>query len=182
LIENKENWIEQNFNLIYQTSFENDSFLDLQKFCAELFSKQPEKVFDSPDFTSISEKILISLIRHDKIRMSEVQVWEHVLKWGIAQNPGLSTDPSSYSNDDFNALKNTLQQCITFIKFNEFTSKEFLNKVHPYRKIIPEELYEDLIQYFLNNPNNRSEPQVIKGSNNIDSKIITIKHAELISK
>ena len=27
LIENKANWMEQNFNLINQTSFENDSFL-----------------------------------------------------------------------------------------------------------------------------------------------------------
>ncbi|GET57415.1 BTB/POZ protein [Rhizophagus irregularis DAOM 181602=DAOM 197198] len=26
LIENKKNWMEQNFNLIYKTSFENDSF------------------------------------------------------------------------------------------------------------------------------------------------------------
>ena len=27
LIENKTNWLEQNFSLIYQTSFENDSFV-----------------------------------------------------------------------------------------------------------------------------------------------------------
>ena len=43
LIENKANWMEQNFNLIYQTSFENDSFLELQKYCSELMSKEPEK-------------------------------------------------------------------------------------------------------------------------------------------
>ena len=29
---------------------------------------------------------------------------------GIAQNPELSSDPSSYSDDGFDALKNTLQQ------------------------------------------------------------------------
>ncbi|GBC27028.2 BTB/POZ protein [Rhizophagus irregularis DAOM 181602=DAOM 197198] len=81
LIKNKTKWIEQNFNSIYQTSFENDSFLDLQKFCTELISKQPDKIFNSPDFTSISEKVLISLIQLDKVQMSEVQIWEHVLKW-----------------------------------------------------------------------------------------------------
>ncbi|RIA82870.1 BTB/POZ protein, partial [Glomus cerebriforme] len=36
LIENKTNWMEQNFDLIYQTSFENDSFLELQKYCTDL--------------------------------------------------------------------------------------------------------------------------------------------------
>ncbi|GES83724.1 carbohydrate-binding module family 13 protein [Rhizophagus clarus] len=183
LIKNKTKWMEQNFSLIYQMSFEN-TFLDLQKFCKELISKQPEKIFNSPDFTSISEKVLISLIQHDKIKMSEAQVWEYVLKWGITQNPGLPSDLSSYSNNDFNTLKDTLKQCITFVKFTKFTSIEFLNKVYPYKKIIPEELYEDSIKYFLGNPNNTSKPQVIKemGSKNIDSKIITIHHAEIISK
>jgi hypothetical protein len=42
-------------------------------------------------------------------KMSEVQVWEYMLKWGLAQNPGLPSDPTSYSKDDFNSLKDTLQ-------------------------------------------------------------------------
>ncbi|PKY50580.1 POZ domain-containing protein, partial [Rhizophagus irregularis] len=58
LIDNQANWIEQNLISIYQTSFESDSFLELQKFCTELISKQPEKIFNLPDFTSISEKTL----------------------------------------------------------------------------------------------------------------------------
>ncbi|GBB96610.1 hypothetical protein RclHR1_00280002 [Rhizophagus clarus] len=187
LIENKENWVEQNFNLIYQTSLENDSFLDLQMFCGELISKQPEKIFESPNFISISEKVLISLVHHDKIQMNEVQVWKYVLKWGIAQNPGLSSDPSSYSNDDFNALKNTLQRCIPFMKFFNLTSREFLNNVFPYRKILPNKLYIDLLKLFLNNnykPTKNITPNGNCGSTKkfIDSRIITIQHAEIISK
>ena len=134
LIENKSNWMEQNFNLIYQTSFENDSFLDLQKFCIELISKEPEKFFKSIDFISISEKSLISIIQYENFQMSDIQVWDHVLKWGIAQNPELPSDPSNYSKDDFNTLKNTLHQCIPFVKFFNLTHKEFLNKVYPYKK------------------------------------------------
>ncbi|GBC02518.1 hypothetical protein RclHR1_04660011 [Rhizophagus clarus] len=109
--------------------------------------------------------------------MDDIKVWENVLKWGIAQNPELPSDPSNYSKDDFNLLKNTLQQCIPFIKFYNLTSEEFLNKVYPYKKIIPKELRENLLKYFLN-PNNQS----IKKSKNIDSKLITNQHAELISK
>ena len=84
LIKNKANWMELNFNLTYQTSFENDSFLELQKFCTELISKEPKKIFDSPDFTSISENLLTSLIKIDNLQMNELHVWEHVLKWGFA--------------------------------------------------------------------------------------------------
>ncbi|RIA83357.1 hypothetical protein C1645_466916 [Glomus cerebriforme] len=154
LIENKTNWMEQNFDLIYQTSFENDSFLELQKYCTDIISKEPNKIFNSPNFSLISEKLLISLIQNNHFQISEIQVWEHILKWGIAQNPELSSDLSSYSNDDFNALKNTLQKIIPFIKFTKFTSKEFLNKVYPYKKLIPEDLCDNLVKYFLDHNGN----------------------------
>ncbi|UZO03046.1 uncharacterized protein OCT59_023459 [Rhizophagus irregularis] len=110
LIENKKDWMEQNFNLIYKTSFENNSFLELRNFCTELMSKEPEKIFNSIDFISLSENCLVSLIQHDNFQMSDIQVWERILKWGIAQNPELSSDPLSYLKDDFNTLKNTLQR------------------------------------------------------------------------
>jgi hypothetical protein len=166
--------------LIYQTSFNNDSFLKLQNFCTELISKEPKKVFNSKDFNSISEKCLISLIQRDNIRMDDIKVWEYVLKWGIAQNPELPSDPSNYLKDDFNTLKNTLQQCIPFIKFYNLTSDEFLTNVYPYKKIIPKELRENLLKYFLN-PNNQSIKK-LENLNGIDSRIIAIQHAELISK
>jgi hypothetical protein len=132
--------MEQNFNLIYQISFSNNSFLVLQKYCTDLMSKNPDKIFKSLDFSSIPEKILISLIQSDNLQMSEIQVWENVLKWGLAQNPELSLDPSSYSKDDFNVLKNTLQHCIPFIRFYNLTSKEFSDNILSYREILPEEL------------------------------------------
>ena len=61
LIKNKENWMEQNFNLVYQTSFETDSFLELQKYCTEFISKDPDNIFKSPNFSTIPEKLLITL-------------------------------------------------------------------------------------------------------------------------
>jgi hypothetical protein len=113
------------------------------------------------------------------------QVWEHVLKWGISQNPGLPSDPSNYSKDDFNTLKKTLQQFIPFIKFFNLNHKEFLNKVYPYKKIIPKDLRENLIKHFIDQPNNKPESKIITkeiNSKSIDSRIITFQHAELISK
>ena len=183
LIKNKTNWIEQNFNLIYQTSFEHDSFLELQKVCTDMFTDEPDRIFKSADFTSIPEKPLVALIQNGKFQMSAVQVWEYVLKWGLAQNPELPSDPASFSKDDFNTLKKTLQQCIPFIRFYNLSSKEFLDKVLPYEEILPKELYKDLLKSFLSHSpdirlSDKSKPRV----SNIDSKIITFQHAELISK
>ncbi|GES83238.1 carbohydrate-binding module family 13 protein [Rhizophagus clarus] len=182
--------MEQNFNLIYKTSFENDSFLELQRYCTDLITKKPAKIFSSLGFSSISENLLISIIRNDNLQMSEIQVWEHVLKWGLAQNPELASDITNYSKDDFNALKSTLRQIIPFIKFYNLTSKEFTDKVLPYKRVLPKELYKDLLKSFLNllEPNsmlnNNPSPHITKEIKlkSVSSKIITSQHAELISK
>ncbi len=191
LIKNKVNWMEQNFYLIYQTSFENDSFLDLQKYCTDLMSKEPDKLFNSPNLSLIPEKLLISIIQNDNLQMSEIQIWDHVLKWGLAQNPQLPSDVTNYSKDDFNTLKNTLQQCVPFIRFYDLSSKEFTDKVLPYKRVLPKELYKDLLKTFLNLSDPDSRPSDNKPRSqmtkeiekrNVDSKIITYQHAELISK
>src|SRR5215204_670547 len=77
LIKNKANWKEQNFNLIYQTSFENNSFSELQEYCNNLISKGPNKIFKSLNFSSTSEKLLVRLIQENNLQMSDIQVWEH---------------------------------------------------------------------------------------------------------
>ncbi|PKY58396.1 POZ domain-containing protein [Rhizophagus irregularis] len=162
LIENKANWMEQNFNLMYQTSFENDTFSELQKYCTDLMTKEPIKIFNSLNFSSIPEKLLITIIQNDNLQMSEIQVWEHILKWGHAQNPELPSDITNYSKDDFNTLKSTLQQFIPFIKFYNLTNKEFTDKVLPYREILSEELFINLLKTFLS----LSDPN-IKPSDNL---------------
>ncbi|PKY31570.1 hypothetical protein RhiirB3_419583, partial [Rhizophagus irregularis] len=111
--------------------------------------------------------------------MSEIQVWKYVIKWGLAQNPELSSDPATFSKEDFNVLKNTLQHLIPFIKFNDLTSKEFSEEVLPYKKILPKELYKDLLKKFLNL---HPDSKLTDNLKNIDSEIITFQHIELISK
>uniref|UniRef100_U9SKT3 TLDc domain-containing protein n=1 Tax=Rhizophagus irregularis (strain DAOM 181602 / DAOM 197198 / MUCL 43194) TaxID=747089 RepID=U9SKT3_RHIID len=182
--------MENNFNFVYQTSFENDSFSELQKYCINLISKEPIKIFNSLNFSSIPEKLLISIIQNDNLQISEIQIWENVLKWGLAQNPELPSDITNFSKDDFNTLKNTLQQCIPFINFYNLTSKEFVDKVFPYKEILPEELCTDLLKAFLtllnpdSKPIDKSRSQITKeiGLKTVDSKIITSQHAELILK
>ncbi|GBC13984.2 BTB/POZ protein [Rhizophagus irregularis DAOM 181602=DAOM 197198] len=166
LIENKTKWMEENFGLIYQTSFENNSYLELQKYCTDLISKEPTKIFKSLNFSSIPEKLLISIIQNDYLQMNEVQIWERVIKWGLAKNPELPSDFTNYSKNDIKILKNTLQQCIPFIRFYNLSSKEFTDNVLPYRKLLPKELYEDLLKTFLNlldtnsKPNDKSRPRL----------------------
>ncbi|GES96352.1 carbohydrate-binding module family 13 protein [Rhizophagus clarus] len=139
LVKNNASWIEQNFNLVYQTTFENNSFLELQKYCNNIISKKPDKLFKSLNFSSIPEKVLIQIIQNDDLQMREIQ--------------------------------------------------EFSDNVLPYKKILPKELYTDLLKTFLNlhpysRPSGKSKPRnyIVDPEIIIDSKIITNQQAVLISK
>ncbi|GES96384.1 BTB/POZ protein [Rhizophagus clarus] len=132
---------------------------------------EPDKILKSINFSSIPEKLLISIIQNINLQMSEIQVWKYVIKWGLAKNPEFPSDPASFSKEDFNVLKNTLQQFIPFIKFNNLTSKEFSDEILPYKKVLPKELYKELLKKFLNlHPDIKGNNQILRGYNPIEWK------------
>ncbi|GES93599.1 hypothetical protein GLOIN_2v1868421 [Rhizophagus clarus] len=149
LIKNKLEWVEQNFGFTEQVSSQSNNLLELQEFCTNLMAQSPEKIFKSFDFTSLSEKSLISLLKRDDLQMNEIEVWEHVLKWGLAQNQTLTPDPKTWSDDDFKSMKNILQNCLPLIRFFSLSSREFAQEVRPYKKLLDQQLYEDLLNSYL---------------------------------
>ncbi|EXX74948.1 hypothetical protein RirG_046350 [Rhizophagus irregularis DAOM 197198w] len=145
-------------------------------------AESPDKIFKSIDFTSLPEKSLISLIKRDDLHMREVEVWEHVLKWGLAQNPTLVSDPKAWSDDDFKSMKNTLQNSLPLIRFFSLSSKELSQKVRPYQKLLNQQLYEDLVDSYMD-PDSVSTDNILLPRNIeiIDSKIVNLSIILFIS-
>ncbi|UZO02734.1 uncharacterized protein OCT59_021213 [Rhizophagus irregularis] len=112
LVENRVNWMEQNIDLIYQTSFENenDSFLCLQKYCNDLISQDPVKILKSQSFESISENLLVSIIQKDNLQMKYL---DNDNKTSSKSNPRIVKEINS---------KNPDSKIITF-KHSETISK-----------------------------------------------------------
>ena len=50
---------------------------------------------------------------------------------------------------NYGDLKNTLSNFIPLIKFLKITSDEFYDKVRPYEAIIPNNIYEEVMKYYL---------------------------------
>jgi hypothetical protein len=187
LTENKTEWLEQNFEFTHRTSFKSNNFSELQQYCTNLMAKSPEKIFKSLDFTSLPEKSLVSLIRRDDLQMKEIEVWEHVLKWGLAQNQTLIPDPGTWTDDNFKMMENILQNCLPLIRFYSLSSKEFLHKVRPYKKLFKQQLYENLLNSYMDpdvepNDNNIPLPRNIKIDEVIDTTIVNLNIISIISR
>ncbi|RGB27416.1 hypothetical protein C1646_386619 [Rhizophagus diaphanus] len=164
LIENKSELLEQHFEFTQQISSQSNNLLELQEFCTNLMARSPEKIFKSLDFTSLSKKTLISLIKRDDLQMKEIEVWEYVLKWGLAKNPTLILDPETWSDDDFKTMKNTLVRCLPSIRFFSLSSREFSQKVRPYQKLLNQQLYEELLNFYLD-PGSVSNDNILRPRN-----------------
>src|SRR3954451_6323323 len=170
--------MEKHFVIVQQFSSQSNNLPKLQQFCADIIAKSPEKIFKSTYFTSLPEKFLVQIIKNDDLQMKEVEIWEHVLKWGLAQNPTLILDPDTWSDDDFKSMENTLQHCLPSIRFFSLSSKEFSQKARPYKKLLNRQLYEDLSNSYMDpdsEPNeNISPPRNIKINGIIDSNIVNL--------
>ncbi|EXX60980.1 uncharacterized protein OCT59_029411 [Rhizophagus irregularis] len=186
-IENKIEWLEQHFELVHRTTFKSNNLSEIQQFCIDFMAKSPEKIFKSLDFTSLPEKFLISLIKRDDLQMKEIEVWEHVLKWGLAKNQDLIPDPDTWTDENFKMMENALQNCLPLIRFYSLSSKEFLHKVRPYRKLFKQQLYENLLNSYMDpdiepNDNNISLPRNIKIEGVIDTTIVNLNIISIISR
>ncbi|RHZ73791.1 hypothetical protein Glove_229g44 [Diversispora epigaea] len=86
------------------------------------------------EFKELSEKL-----------EKEIEIWDYVIKWGIAQNPTLPKNLEEWSKENFKTLKTTLHQCLPLIRYFPISEKDIWEKLKPYRKILDQIIYELLI-------------------------------------
>ncbi|RHZ81649.1 hypothetical protein Glove_117g113 [Diversispora epigaea] len=147
LIETKASWLRTHFSIVFQTTFNGKNFNDLQNFCNDILAKHPNLIFDSSDFTSFPESALVSLLKRDDLQMKEVEIWDYIIKWGIAQNPTLPTEFKEWTKENFLTLKTTLRQCLPHIRYFQLLNIEIYDKIKPYKKILDKQLWEDINQH-----------------------------------
>ncbi|CAG8485941.1 6433_t:CDS:2 [Gigaspora rosea] len=159
VILNHQQWMRENFVLIYQTAFLKGSFKNLQSFCLEIIEKTPDIIFKAKDFTDIDPKLLATLLGQSNLLTPEIEVWDSIIKWGIFNtSPPLGLDYKTWSNDSFEKLKETLQQFIPLINFTVISSSDFYQKIIPFQHILPNDLYDDLLKFHLAPQINPSHP------------------------
>ncbi|RHZ86494.1 hypothetical protein Glove_50g70 [Diversispora epigaea] len=170
LIENQSSWLKLNFSKIYNLSFRTH-FKALQNYCNDIIAKYPNFFFES-------EAALVSIIQRDDLQLEEFKIWDYVIQWGIAQNKNLPSNLNDWIDKDFQILKNTLQQCLSHIRYFQISNENFIERVFPYQQILDKKLVTDILKH----PMAPNEPITSKISPprkifQITSSIINIEQA-----
>ncbi|RHZ70867.1 hypothetical protein Glove_265g5 [Diversispora epigaea] len=177
------NWFKQNIVQVFNTvSRHEDLFHKLLEHCTNLIINDPKILFTSSNFGQLSEDALLSIISKDTLQMKEIQIWEYLLKWGIAQTNITEVDPMNWSLEEFQELEKVLHKNIPHTRFFQLNCNEYYYKIRPYKKLLPKELREDLKLHFIipnSIPKTSIRPARIPKFT-LDSNILDRKHAALI--
>jgi hypothetical protein len=158
-----------------------DHFEKLHDFTLELICRNPIKYFQTKEFLEIKEDSLIYLLERDDLEMEEIDIWEYLVKWGIANQKLADKDLSTWTSDDFMILERAIHNCIPLIRFFQIPYKEYHSKIRKhFKKLIPETLDDELLDsYLYPNMKVKTLPPRISAFP-FDSKIINAKEAARI--
>ncbi|CAG8584135.1 2467_t:CDS:2 [Paraglomus occultum] len=181
LVANEPSWMQENLYRVLVIAFEYESCKKLQTYCLETICGDPSLLFESEHFLSLDSSILVALLQRDDLRLEEVDVWEYLLRWGRGQVNRLMDEVSKWSAEEFTELEDVLRPCIPLVRFFHIPPGEFRQKVWPYKAVLPQDLYDDIMWCY-------AAPQIKVQSiispprlKPIDSNIIKMKHVAIIS-
>ena len=84
IIENYQQFLQNDPVGILQIVYYNKSLVNLQEFCLETISSDPKILFNSDKFTNLSAPLLEVILKQDYLNLAEIEVWESLIKWGLA--------------------------------------------------------------------------------------------------
>src|SRR4051794_11662173 len=150
LIDNQVEYLGNDPVEIIEIIFRHETYENLRKFCLDAICKNPKMFFESPKFVSLEQDLIIILLEQDELGIEEIEIWEYILKWALTR---MSTQNnvdnlSQWTSSDFSELEEILHDLIPHIRWFQIPAKIFWRKVSPFRSIFPEQLYNDIFEFY----------------------------------
>jgi hypothetical protein len=152
LIKKQTAWVQENLFLVLHIAFKITRCKILQDYCLEFICSDLVRPFiTSENFLLLEKDALYGLLKRDDLHSDEIVIWDSLIKWGIEQTPGLgseNSDRTKWNNENYEALKKTLNQHIPLIRFVGISPAEYFDKVRPYKAIIPNRICEEIEEFY----------------------------------
>lgn len=137
---------------VLQIIFQLEIFSNLRNTFLQIICDNPEKLVNFENFYTLDKYALIQLLKRDDLNMEEVNIWYNLLNWACSnvQDKQDKLDikgVEQWESGDFVSLKDILKDFIPHIRWSQISGKDFLYNVKPFKEVLPEELYDDLLGY-----------------------------------
>ncbi|CAB4444553.1 unnamed protein product [Rhizophagus irregularis] len=171
---NDKKFLQENFMEILQMVYYNELFVELFNYCLE----EIDTIFNSDKIFNLEAPLLEFLLKQDNLNLDEIEIWDGLIKWGLAQEK-LNRDTSKWNKNDIIIFKRILYKFIPLIRFYGIPSEDYINKVKPYEEVLSKELREEILKFHLN-PEYKPTLNILP-RRFIDSTLINRKHIKLFT-
>ncbi|KAF0447708.1 BTB/POZ protein [Gigaspora margarita] len=146
-----ENLIKQDAISVLEMFFQYDICESFREPCLHLICTYPDTLFMHHNFIQLEKSLLIHILQCDSLgTLNEIEIWNYLLKWGIAQDETLQNkEIKSWKINDYIILKNIIHECIYLIRWHMIPPNEFWKNRSFLKNILSEELYKELGEYYL---------------------------------
>ncbi|GBC03004.1 hypothetical protein RclHR1_04930001 [Rhizophagus clarus] len=149
LIKNEDKFLQRNPIEILETVYQHESFTDLWNYFIEKICEEPEMLFNSDKFINLKAPLLKLLLTRDDLSLDEIEIWDNLLNWSLAQNPTISHDTTKWSKEDIIVMERSLHGFVPLVRFYYISSDDFIEKVYPLKKLLPEDLVDGLVKFHI---------------------------------
>ncbi|RGB38431.1 hypothetical protein C1646_665385 [Rhizophagus diaphanus] len=166
-----------------ETIHQNNIFTDLLNSSFKKICEEPQILFDSDKFKNLSSPLLVSFLKSDDLLLDEIDIWENLIKWCLSQHSNISKDPTRWNNEDITIIERKIRGFIPLIRFFYITSENFVTRVYPFKRIMPEDLINKLLIFHMA-PNKQLNEDIRpprQSKCNIDSVIINHNHIKIFA-
>jgi hypothetical protein len=124
-------------------------FDKIKEYYLETICFEPKILFNSNKFTQLPGFLLEIILRRNDLKLDEIEIWENLIKWGLAQDQTINQEVSNWNQEDIHIFKKIIYKFVPLIRFYGISSKDYIIKVKPYEEILPKELKDDLFKYYM---------------------------------
>ncbi|RGB35296.1 hypothetical protein C1646_122537 [Rhizophagus diaphanus] len=149
IIQNQQKFLQNDPIGILQTIQYCKPLINLQEYCLNKICSEPEILFNSDKFNQLPASLLEIILKRDDLNLKEIEIWENLIKWGLAQEQVRNQDVTKWNQDDINIFRRILYKFIPLIRFYEIFIEDYFNKVKPYEEILSKELRDDILKFYM---------------------------------
>ncbi|GBC08562.1 hypothetical protein RclHR1_08210007 [Rhizophagus clarus] len=187
LIKHQRDFLQKNpievLEVVYQVNQRDELFSDLWNHCLEEICTKSDILFKPDEFANLNASLVELLLKRDDLYLDEIDIWESLIKWCLAQHVYISQDPMQWNNEDITTMERTIHRFIPLIRFYNISSADFITRVYPFKKILPEDLINNILVFHMASKEklNVDIQSPRKPKRFYDSVIINKKHFAIIS-
>ncbi|CAG8795107.1 12071_t:CDS:2, partial [Dentiscutata erythropus] len=143
---------------VLEMVFKHDICISFREYSIYLICLNPNALFDNPNFIQLNRSILNHILERDDMgKLNEKNIYDHLIRWGAAQNEETSRkNIMTWTDQEFEIFEEVIHDFVRLIRWFTIPSEDF-NKIRSLlNNVLPDNLYQNIVDYHLD-PNLSSE-------------------------